>query len=168
MVILIQSYLKRLSVWKPAFTFKTGGRRHRHNYLDVIQYFDIIRNMEIKSAVAALAALAQETRLSIFRMLVEAGPQGMAAGRISEKLAVPPGTLSFHLKELAHAGLTSSRQEGRFIYYSADFEHMAALMSFLTQNCCHGMPQECLTVMETALGGCCAPQPKRKPARSKS
>jgi ArsR family transcriptional regulator, arsenate/arsenite/antimonite-responsive transcriptional repressor len=124
--------------------------------------------METKSAVTALAALAQETRLSIFRILVQAGPQGVAAGRISEALAVPPATLSFHLKELAHAGLTSSRQEGRFIYYSADFEHMAALMSFLTQNCCQGMPQECLTVMETALGGCCTPLSKRKPTRSKA
>lgn len=124
--------------------------------------------METKSAVTALAALAQETRLSIFRMLIAAGPQGVAAGRIGEALAVAPATLSFHLKELAHAGLTSSRQEGRFIYYSADFEQMAALMSFLTQNCCQGMPQECLTVMETALDGCCIPQPKLKPARSKT
>lgn len=124
--------------------------------------------METKSAVVALAALAQDTRLSIYRMLVEAGPQGVAAGSISENLAVPPATLSFHLKELAHAGLASPRQEGRFIYYSADFEHMAALMSFLTQNCCQGMPQECLSVMETALGGCCASKSKRKPARSKS
>lgn len=124
--------------------------------------------METKSAVTALAALAQETRLSIFRMLIAAGPRGVAAGRIGEALAVAPATLSFHLKELAHAGLTSSRQEGRFIYYSADFEQMAALMSFLTQNCCQGMPQECLTVMETALDGCCIPQPKLKPARSKT
>jgi DNA-binding transcriptional ArsR family regulator len=123
--------------------------------------------METKTAVIALAALAQDTRLSIYRMLVEAGPQGISAGRISEKLAVPPATLSFHLKELAHAGLASSRQEGRFIYYSADFEHMATLMSFLTQNCCQGMPQECLSLMETALSGCCTPKSKHKAARSK-
>jgi len=123
--------------------------------------------MEIKEAVQALAALAQETRLSIFRLLVEAGPQGIPAGRLGEMLVVPPATLSFHLKELANAGLTTARQEGRFIYYSTDFEHMAALMSFLTQNCCQGMPQECLTVMETALGGCCAPQHKPK-RRSKA
>lgn len=124
--------------------------------------------METKSAVVALAALAQETRLSIFRMLVEAGPQGLAAGHISEALAVPPANLSFHLKELARAGLTSSRQDGRFIYYSTDFALMAALMSFLTKNCCQGMPQECLTVVETALGGCCTPELKRKPKRSKA
>ena len=72
------------------------------------------------------------------------------------------------MKELTHARLVAARQEGRFIYYSADCERMAALMSFLTQNCCRGMPQECLTVMETALGSCCAPVSKRKPARSKS
>jgi ArsR family transcriptional regulator len=68
---------------------------------------------------------------------------------------------------LNRAGLASSRQDGRFIYYAADFERMAALMTFLTQNCCQGMPQECLTVMETALTRCCPPAAKRKPARSK-
>ena len=124
--------------------------------------------MELEQAVVALAALAQETRLSIFRLLVEAGPEGVAAGRIGEALAVPPATLSFHLKELSHAGLASSRQDGRFIYYSADFERMAALMTFLTRNCCQGMPQECLTVMETALTRCCPPTPKRKITRSKA
>jgi ArsR family transcriptional regulator len=124
--------------------------------------------METKTAVSALAALAQETRLSIFRLLVEAGPEGLAAGAIGDKLSVPPATLSFHLKELSHAGLVTSRQLGRFIYYAVDFERMAALMSFLTQNCCRGMPEECLTVFETALGRCCAPPTKRKPARSRS
>jgi DNA-binding transcriptional ArsR family regulator len=124
--------------------------------------------METKQAVGALAALAQETRLLIFRLLVQAGPEGVAAGRIGEELDVPPATLSFHLKELNHAGLVSSRQEGRFIYYAADFEQMAALMTFLTRNCCQGMPQECLTVVETALGRCCAPPAKRRSARSKS
>lgn len=123
--------------------------------------------MEIKDAVQALAALAQETRLSIFRVLVEAGPQGVAAGRLGEALGVPPATLSFHLKELSRAGLASARQEGRFIYYSTDYERMAELMGYLTQNCCRGMPQECLTVMETALGSCCAPRTKRKSIRSK-
>ena len=123
--------------------------------------------METKEAVKALAALAQETRLSIFRLLVQAGPEGVSAGTIGDTLEVPPATLSFHLKELSHAGLVASRQEGRFIYYSTDYAQMAALMTFLTQNCCQGMPQECLTVMETALGGCCSPQPKRKSARSK-
>jgi DNA-binding transcriptional ArsR family regulator len=126
--------------------------------------------MEIKAAVTALAALAQETRLSIYRVLVEAGPEGVSAGRIGEKLEVPGATLSFHLKELARANLISSRQERQFIYYAADFERMAELMTFLTQNCCQGMPQACLTVVETALGRCCPPRskPKRRNKRSPS
>lgn len=120
--------------------------------------------METEAAVNALAALAQETRLSVFRLLVASGPGGMSVGSIGEKLEVPPATLSFHLKELSHAGLVTSRQESRFIYYMADFGKMAALMAFLTRNCCKGMPQECLAMMETALGGCCPPpQIKRKP-----
>jgi ArsR family transcriptional regulator len=84
---------------------------------------------------------AQETRLSIYRLLVEAGPDGVAAGRAAEKLKVPGATLSFHLKELARAGLVSSRQERQFVYCAADFEDMAELMTFLTQNCCKGMPE---------------------------
>jgi DNA-binding transcriptional ArsR family regulator len=124
--------------------------------------------MENKSAVISLAALAQETRLSIFRLLVEAGSEGVPAGRIGEALDVPPATLSFHLKELSRAGLIGSRQEGRFIYYSANYEHMAALMSYLTENCCQGMPEACLSVMGDALSGCCAPVPKRKSSRSRS
>jgi DNA-binding transcriptional ArsR family regulator len=123
--------------------------------------------MQIREAVAALNALAQETRLAAYRLLVEAGPKGVAAGRIAEALSVAPAALSFHLKELSHARLVSARQEGRFIYYAADFEQMAALMTFLTHNCCRGMPQECLTVMETALSECCAPAPKRKAARTR-
>jgi DNA-binding transcriptional ArsR family regulator len=136
--------------------------------LDSIPYFHNHLNMELGDAVTSLAALAQETRLSIFRLLVEAGPEGVPAGQIGGALEVAPATLSFHLKELNRAGLVSSRQDGRFIYYAADFERMAALMTFLTQNCCQGMPQECLTVMETALTRCCQPAPKRKSARSKS
>jgi ArsR family transcriptional regulator len=124
--------------------------------------------MDTKTAVTALAALAQDTRLSIFRTLVEAGPEGVPAGRISETLDVPPATLSFHLKELTHAGLVSPRQDGRFIYYSADFECMAALMMFLTQSCCQGMPQKCLTVMETALSDCCPAPSSGKRSRSKA
>jgi ArsR family transcriptional regulator len=124
--------------------------------------------MEIKGGVTALGALAQETRLSIYRLLVEAGPDGVSAGRIGEKLEVPAATLSFHLKELSRAGLVSARQEKQFIYYAVDFERMAELMTFLTQNCCQGMPQACLTVVETALGSCCPPKTKTKPKRSRS
>lgn len=122
--------------------------------------------MDLKDAVTALAALAQETRLSIFRLLVEAGPEGVSVGSIGQALKVPGATLSFHLKELARAGLISSRQEKQFIYYAADFGRMAELMIFLTQNCCQGMPKECLTVVETALGSCCSPQPATKKRNS--
>jgi DNA-binding transcriptional ArsR family regulator len=125
--------------------------------------------MEIKTAVTALGALAQETRLSIYRLLVEAGRDGESVGRIGEKLKVPGATLSFHLKELARAGLVATRQERQFIYYAVDFERMAELMTFLTQNCCRGMPQKCLAVLETALGSCCAPaDSKQKPKRRRS
>lgn len=118
--------------------------------------------MKIKEAVAALGSLAQETRLATFRLLVEAGPEGMPAGQIAEMLNVAPAALSFHLKELSHAKLVSSRPEGRFIYYSGDFERMAALMTYMKQNCCRGMPQECLTVIETALSKCCSPASRRR------
>jgi len=125
--------------------------------------------MEIKTAITALGALAQETRLSIYRLLVEAGRDGESVGRIGEALKVPGATLSFHLKELARAGLVTTRQERQFIYYAVDFERMAELMTFLTQNCCQGMPEKCLTIVETALGSCCAPvdsKQKRKRRRS--
>jgi DNA-binding transcriptional ArsR family regulator len=124
--------------------------------------------MEIKAAVTALAALAQETRLSIFRLLVEAGPEGVAAGRIAETLEIPGATLSFHLKELARARLISSRQEKQFIYYATDFEAMAELMTFLTKNCCQGMPQVCLVDVQSALQRCCPPKTKSKNRRSRS
>jgi ArsR family transcriptional regulator len=125
--------------------------------------------MEIKTAVTSLAALAQETRLSIFRLLVEAGPDGVAAGRIGKALEVPRATLSFHLKELTRAGLISARQDRQFIYYAADYARMAELMSFLTENCCQGMPQKCFALVQTALGSCCFPKLKStKQKRSRS
>jgi ArsR family transcriptional regulator, arsenate/arsenite/antimonite-responsive transcriptional repressor len=125
--------------------------------------------MEIKAAVTALGALAQETRLSIYRLLVEAGRDGESVGNIGETLKVPGATLSFHLKELARAGLVTMRQERQFIYYAVDFERMAELMTFLTQNCCQGMPQKCLTVVEAALVSCCAPaDSKSKSKRRRS
>ncbi|MFA7268294.1 MAG: metalloregulator ArsR/SmtB family transcription factor [Sterolibacterium sp.] len=98
--------------------------------------------MEINTAVRSLVALAQETRLAVFRLLVEAGPEGRNAGAIAEAMGVPAATLSFHLKELSHAGLVVSRQEGRFIFYSANFEAMDDLIAYLTDNCCQG--RQCL------------------------
>ena len=94
--------------------------------------------METKKALQSLSALAQESRLSIFRLLVQAGPAGMAAGSIGEALDLPPATLSFHLAGLTRAGLAASRQEGRFVIYSADFASMNALVTYLTENCCQG------------------------------
>ena len=94
--------------------------------------------METTKAVQALSALAQDSRLAIFRLLVQAGPAGMAAGSIGEKLDLPPATLSFHLAGLTRAGLAKNRQDGRFVIYSADFENMNLLVGFLTENCCGG------------------------------
>jgi len=94
--------------------------------------------MENKSAVTALAALAQDTRLAIFRLLVRRGPEGEAAGRIGEQLGVAPATLSFHLKALEQAGLVQARQDGRFVRYRADYSAMTALIAYLTENCCGG------------------------------
>jgi len=94
----------------------------------------------MKPAVASLAALAQETRLAIFRLLVEAGPEGLCAGDIGARLKVPAATLSFHLAQLANAGLVQARQQSRFIFYSADFEAMNDLVGYLTENCCGGKP----------------------------
>ena len=94
--------------------------------------------METTQAVQALSALAQATRLAIFRLLVQAGPAGMSAGSIGEKLELPAATLSFHLAGLTRAGLAQSRQEGRFVIYSADFEGMGRLLAYLTEDCCGG------------------------------
>ena len=94
--------------------------------------------METTKAIEALAALARETRLKIFRLLVQAGPQGMPAGSIGEELGLAPATLSFHLAGLARAGIARSRQEGRFVIYSADFQNMNQLVGYLTENCCGG------------------------------
>ena len=95
--------------------------------------------MENKTAVLTLSALAQESRLTIFRTLVQAGTEGMAAGKISETTGIPPSSLSFHLKEMAYANLITSRQESRYIYYSANFKVMNELLGFLTENCCAGV-----------------------------
>lgn len=94
--------------------------------------------MDVSAAVDKLAALAQESRLRIFRLLVEAGPGGMNAGAIAETLGIPAATLSFHVTQLSRAGLVESRQESRFIFYSASFAAMDDLIAYLTDNCCQG------------------------------
>ena len=94
--------------------------------------------MESTAAVTALGALAQASRLQVYRLLVQTGPEGLAASDIAEQLGIPANTLSFHLKTLSHAGLIHARQDGRFIYYSANYEQMSSLLGFLTENCCGG------------------------------
>ena len=94
--------------------------------------------MKNETAVKLLSALAQESRLGVFRMLVQKGPEGLSAGEIAERLKVAPNALSFHLKELSNAGLVKSKQEGRFVIYSPDFRAMNALLGYLTANCCSG------------------------------
>jgi ArsR family transcriptional regulator, arsenate/arsenite/antimonite-responsive transcriptional repressor len=112
--------------------------------------------------VARLAALAQETRLALFRLLVEAGPAGLAAGGIAERLGVFAPTLSFHLKELTHAGLIRPAQHGRYVIYSADFDAMNALIAYLTDNCCRmRCDPECAPACTPAI------DPRRSPARKR-
>jgi DNA-binding transcriptional ArsR family regulator len=96
--------------------------------------------MNTKEVIAALAALAQESRLATFRLLVQAGPAGVAASKIAEALGIPASSMSFHLKELTHAGLIVPRQDGRFVIYTANFQQMNGLLAFLTDNCCGGNP----------------------------
>ena len=110
--------------------------------------------MEKTDAVTALAALAQDNRLDVYRLLVQAGPDGMAAGAIAEALGLAPNTLTFHFDRLRMAGLATVRRDGRSMIYAARFETMNALVGFLTENCCGGVS--------------CAPPPASKPARKRS
>lgn len=112
--------------------------------------------MKTSEAVTALAALAQASRLAVFRTLVEAGPAGLVAGRVAELTGIPPSSLSFHFKALSHAGLLRSRQDGRFVVYSVRYETMNALLAYLAENCCGGNP--CTPVCQPA----CAPEPKKE------
>jgi ArsR family transcriptional regulator len=113
--------------------------------------FDNNRNMETKAALKALAALAQDTRLAIFRLLVERGPDGAVAGAIAEALEIPAATLSFHMKEMTHAELLESNQEGRFVRYSANLAVVQELVNYLTENCCGGDLSMCAPVCAPAL-----------------
>jgi ArsR family transcriptional regulator len=99
--------------------------------------------MEKNDAIAALVALAHESRLDIFRLLVQAGPEGIPAGRISERLGLPSTTLSFHLNQLKHADLVTFRRDGRSLIYSAAYPVMNALLAYLTENCCKGEADSC-------------------------
>lgn len=119
---------------------------------DIIYYFHNYRKMEKQTVIDALAALAQATRLDIFRLLVPLGEAGMPAGMLGEQLGIPNATLSFHLQQMRHAGLLMSQRKGTQIIYAANYPAMDGLIGYLTENCCQGEP--CL-----ANGGCNNPQP---------
>jgi DNA-binding transcriptional ArsR family regulator len=114
--------------------------------------------MEKSSAIAALGALAQETRLDIFRMLVEAGPEGIAAGELGQRLGQPSPTMSFHLTQLRFAGLVKSRRAGRSIIYSANFTAMRDLLGYLTENCCAERSKSCATERLAAADSATVPK----------
>lgn len=122
--------------------------------------------MKKLSAIAALGALAQETRLDIFRLLVQKGPAGLPAGEIGERLGQPSPTLSFHLNQLRFAGLISSRRESRSIIYNANYKAMNELLTFLTENCCGGNVAACAPEAAACLTDC-APKPLPMPKRSR-
>jgi len=108
--------------------------------------------MNAPQAIAALSALAHETRLQVFRMLVERGPDGLAAGAIAQRLDMPPSSLTFHLQQLNHAGLIAQRRLGRQLFYAADFAAMNGLVGYLTENCC-GAGETCAPVCQPGSAG---------------
>ncbi len=115
--------------------------------------FDYSKIMEINDAITSLTALGHATRLAAFRLLVEAGPAGRMAGDIAKALGVPGATLSFHLKELVHAGLVESESQGRYVCYRANFQAMNGLVEYLTHNCCVGSTSaECAPTRDPACG----------------
>jgi ArsR family transcriptional regulator, arsenate/arsenite/antimonite-responsive transcriptional repressor len=117
--------------------------------------------MESEKAILALAALAQSTRLEVFRLLVKHEPEGLAAGDVAKALAVPQNTMSAHLGVLSRAGLVSAQRFSRSIVYRADFAHLQAVMLFMLRDCCDGRPEICAPLIES-LTPCCPPKPKRK------
>jgi DNA-binding transcriptional ArsR family regulator len=115
-----------------------------------IEQFDKVGNMKATEAVAALGALAQESRLAVFRLLVKRGPQGYTPGELAAKLDIPAPTLSFHLKELQRVGLVQVARDGRFLNYTASFPRMNELVGFLTENCCSLSDDTCESNCEPA------------------
>lgn len=148
-------------------TFSGGTRRQRarsHSWrtVDYLRHFDNYKIMETKDVVKALAALAQESRLEVFRLLVKAGEEAVPAGQIAEQLEIPPATLSFHLKELTNAGLIESQRNGRQIAYSLNVKGMRCLLTFLTEECCEGRPELCQSGSNVCSDGKCEEKSRRK------
>jgi ArsR family transcriptional regulator len=131
-----------------------GGDRRA---LDGSTYFYNRGNVEVSAATTRLSALAQDSRLTVFRLLVRAGREGIAAGEIARTLGITPNTLSAQLNVLSNAGLISCRREGRSIIYAADYEAMGQLLVYLTEDCCQGRPEVCAPLAEVAArAACCA------------
>lgn len=131
------------------------------------RYFYIYGSMELLLAIKRLSALAQQTRLELFRLLVKAGPEGMAAGELARRLDVPASTMSAQLLVLSNAGLVRARREGRSIIYAVNFEAMRDLLVFLTKDCCGGRAEMCAPLASIA---CCEPKSGEKheaPARTR-
>ena len=119
--------------------------------MTIAQYVHISRHMDIQEAIIMFDALSQETRLSAFRLLVKAGPEGLAAGALSEELGTPHNTMSFHLNHLFNAGIVTSRKEGRSVIYSANFEIVRDLIGFMVKDCCS---EEFASIQEDEKKGC--------------
>ena len=122
--------------------------------VDGAKYLDIFGTMEQKTAIGAFGALAQDTRLTVFRLLVQAGPNGLTAGDIAERIGVPPSTLSHHLATLERAGLARSWRIQRQIFYATDYEGTRQLLAFLMEDCCRGDPAICGGDLAGAVAGC--------------
>lgn len=123
--------------------------------------------MDIKKSTQMFGSLSQETRLRAFRLLVQAGPKGLAAGVLSEKLGIPQNTMSFHLSHLSHADIVNSRREGKSVIYSANFERVHALITFMVNDCCsvefasiRQDKEKCCAIIE--LADCCKPKEREK------
>jgi ArsR family transcriptional regulator, arsenate/arsenite/antimonite-responsive transcriptional repressor len=151
-------------LWAPTIPTLIARDFRASPELDLTQLYKFykIENMKATEVITGLAALAHESRLSVFRLLVKRGPDGYTPTELADKLDVPGPTLSFHLKELQRAGLIEARRQGRFLYYRPRFPHMNALIGFLTENCCILSDKECSTSCEISVAE--VTQPKRKRA----
>jgi len=124
----------------PAPNRKFLNLEAEHVFFARTHHFDYIGNMEEKDVIRALAALAHDLRLRVFRMLIVAGPDGLTPGTMAAQCEVPNATLSFHLRELVHAGLVTQERHGRSLIYRAAYNQMNLVLGFLTENCCQGQP----------------------------